>query len=83
MFRIKITRKAKKQLKSIKLAYQNQINLAIEDLHEDPYQGKPLTDELTKKYTYRVGVYRIIYTINEKDKIVTVLNAGHRATIYE
>ncbi len=84
MFLIKITRKAKRRLKEIKVSsHQIQISNALEEIAEDLYQGKPLQDELTGQYTYRVGVYRIVYKINLKDNTVIIMTAGHRATVYE
>jgi len=83
MYRIIIAPSAKKGLKTIARIYRKGIAEAIDSLSDDPYIGKPLTRELTGRYTYKVGVYRIIYKINEKDKTVYIINAGHRATIYE
>lgn len=83
MYNIKITAQAKKELKLIKQTHESAINLAIEDIQEDPFAGKPLNRELTGHYSYRVGAYRIIYKVNLKDKIVIILTAGHRATIYQ
>ena len=82
MYRVSISPKAKSQLKSIKKIHKNAIASVIEDLKENPYFGKPLGRELTGKYSYRVGVYRIIYKINDQDKTVQILTAGHRSTIY-
>ena len=83
MYRIIIAPSAKKGLKTIAKIYRKGIAEAIDSLSDDPYIGKPLTRELTGRYAYKVGVYRIIYKINEKDKTVYIFNAGHRATIYE
>ncbi len=83
MFRLKITAKAKKDLKLIKSRYQHSISLAFQEIKEDPSIGKPLERKLTGRYTYRVGVYRIIYTLHKKDKIITVLSAGHRGMVYQ
>jgi mRNA interferase RelE/StbE len=83
MFQIRTTRKAKRRLKEIKISYQTQIINAFEEISEDPFQGKPLQDELAGQYCFQVGVYRIVYKINSEDQIVTILTAGHRATIYE
>jgi mRNA interferase RelE/StbE len=83
MYKIKLTRKAKRELKNIKQLYQAAIYSAFEEIKEEPYLGKPLTRELTGRFSYKVGVYRIIYRINEKDKIIQIITAGHRATIYE
>jgi addiction module RelE/StbE family toxin len=83
MYKIKLTAKAKNELK--KLSQKNQLSLGhvIEELKDNPLSGKPLNRELISKYSYRVGVYRIIYKINKKDNIVTIISAGHLATIYE
>lgn len=83
MFRLKIPAKANRDLKLIKNRYQHAISVALEEIKEDPTIGKPLERKLTGRFTYRVGVYRIIYTINKKDKIVTLLFAGHRAMVYQ
>ena len=83
MYRIIIAPSAKKGLKTIARIYRKGIAEAIDFLSDDPFIGKPLTRELTGRYTYKVGIYRIIYKINEKEKTVYIINAGHRATIYE
>jgi len=83
MYRIIIAPSAKKGLKTIAKIYRKGIAEAIDSLSDDPYIGKPLTRELTGRYTYKVGIYRIIYKISEKDKTVYIFNAGHRTTIYE
>lgn len=83
MYRIIVAPEAKKGLKTIAKIYRKGIVEAIEALKDDPRLGKPLTRELTGRYSYKVGVYRVIYKINDKDKVVYVINAGHRATVYE
>ena len=82
MFKIKLTTRAKKELKNISKLHQEAISFVLEELKDDPLLGKPLARELTGRFSLRVGVYRIIYKINKKDKIITMLTAGHRATIY-
>jgi len=54
----------------------------FEELKEDATIGKPLTRELTGRFSLRVGVYRIIYTVNKTDEIVHVITAGHRSVVY-
>ena len=82
MYTLEIFPKARRNLKEISRHRQEAILVAFEELREDPLMGKPLERELTGRYTYRVGVYRIIYKIRKKDKVVEILNAGHRATVY-
>ncbi len=82
MYKIIISPQAKKELKKLKEFDEFAIKLAIEEIREDPFIGKPLSRDLIGRLSYRVGGYRIIYKINEKDRIVNVLSAGHRGTIY-
>ncbi len=82
MYRLIISPQARKELKKIKASSKTAIRLVLEEIREDPNLGKPLTKDLNKKFSYRVGVYRIIYKVNSKDKIVNILSAGHRATVY-
>lgn len=83
MYQLKLTGRAKKELKNIKKIYEATISSALEEIKEDPFIGKALTRELTDRFSFKVGVYRIIYRVNKKDKIVNILTAGHRATVYE
>lgn len=82
MYRIIISPRAKNQLKSIKKIHKNALESVIEDLKDDPFLGKPLGRELAGKYSYKVGVYRIIYRIYKQDKTVQIISAGHRSTVY-
>jgi len=82
MYKIKLTAKAKRELKDISKRSKESIGMIFEDFKEDPFLGKPLTRELTGKNSYQVGVYRIIYKIIKHDKIIQIITAGHRSTIY-
>ncbi|MCL5784569.1 MAG: type II toxin-antitoxin system RelE/ParE family toxin [Patescibacteria group bacterium] len=82
MYKIKLTAKAKKELGKIKKLHQSAIGLALEEIKENPLVGKSLSRELTNRYSYRIGIYRIIYKVNKEDKIIHILAAGHRANIY-
>lgn len=83
MFEVRISSRAEKQIKQIKKIYQTAILSALKELREDPYVGKPLSKDLTGRFSYKISVYRIIYKINQRDKIVNILSAGHRANIYD
>lgn len=83
MYRLIISPKAQKQLKSIKQNHQLAVKLAVEDIKENPTLGKSLIRELIGKFSYRVGIYRIIYKVNEKDKIINILTARHRGDVYK
>lgn len=84
MFKLQVTAKARKQLKEISAIYEKTAVIDVLDqIKENPLLGKPLTRELFGKLSFKVGVYRIIYSINNKDKKIIVIRAGHRATVYD
>ena len=83
MYKLRISSRAESEIKKISHPHQKAIILAFAEIKEEPFLGKPLTMELTGKFSFRVGVYRIIYRVDKKDKVVDILTAGHRATVYE
>jgi mRNA-degrading endonuclease RelE of RelBE toxin-antitoxin system len=44
--------------------------------------GKPLQRELTGLYSARVGLYRVVYEIDDDRSEVRVLYIDHRADVY-
>lgn len=82
MFRIKLTAKAKRGLKTISKSHREAVSIAVEELKEFPAVGKPLGRELTGRFSVRIGLYRVVYKIDLKDKVVLVINAGHRSKVY-
>jgi len=56
--------------------------MALKEIKENPFIGKPLTRELTGRFSYKLGVFRVIYKVNKKDKLVEIIAVGHRATVY-
>lgn len=82
MYRLIISPEAQKELKRLKKIDELPIKLALDEIKEDPLAGKPLSRELNKRFSYRVGVYRIIYKVNPVDKVINILSAGHRSIAY-
>lgn len=83
MYKVSIPPTVKRKLNKIsKLSYKKAISEAIDELRTNPRVGKPLQLELYGRYSYRIGEYRLIYRIKEKDKLVEVIRFGHRTTVY-
>jgi len=55
---------------------------ALESLKQDPFRGKPLRHKLKGQLSLRVGIYRIIYTVERQKVTVYILDIGHRRKIY-
>jgi mRNA interferase RelE/StbE len=52
-------------------------------LSEDPLVlGKPLQGIFRGLFRYRCGDYRVIYSIDRKEELLTVLTVGHRKDVY-
>lgn len=62
---------------------KRKIRSALDNLAEDPHQGKPLTRELTGLYSFRVSRYRIVYRIRARCLEVFLVALGPRKTIYK
>ena len=45
-------------------------------------RGKPLRDELAGYWSARRGDYRIIYTIEDDQLVIYVVDVAHRAHVY-
>lgn len=82
MFKIKLTSKATRQLKNLSKEQRISVGEILEDIKDNPFIGKPLERELTGKFSYRTGIYRILYKINQQDEVVAVLSARHRGVAY-
>ncbi|MBX3319937.1 MAG: type II toxin-antitoxin system RelE/ParE family toxin [Nitrospira sp.] len=59
------------------------IKSAIRAITTNPECGEPLKRELTGLHKYRVRRFRIIYSVDQKKRIVRVMAVGHRRTVYE
>lgn len=82
MYKVRLTAKAKKQLKKLSIQERFSLGEIIENIKDNPLVGKSLGRELTGKYSYRIGAYRVIYQLNSKDKVIIILEADHRERIY-
>ena len=82
MYKIRTDPGIEKKFRELKTSYKIAVGLIFEELKENPYLGKPLEREFIGKYSYRIGVYRIIYKIDETNKAVVILNIDHRSVVY-
>lgn len=86
VFKIEYTEKViKKDIPSLSSSVKKLIKRAIEErLTKDPIAyGKPLRYGFYGQRRLRVSDYRIIYTVNVENKIVTIDIIGHRSKVYD
>ena len=80
-----LTETFKKQLKKLDAAISKRVLDYLEqiELLDNPRaRGKALTSNLSGLWRYRVGNYRILCRINDDRLIITVIEIGHRSTVY-
>jgi mRNA interferase RelE/StbE len=82
MYTVLIRRRALKDLASIPIDYAQLITQHINALEQNPYppDAKKLQDD--SGYSQRVGVYRILYDIDNRERIVTIYRIKHRREAY-
>jgi len=60
------------------------IDRKVQDILEKPYRFKPLRKPLQNKRRVHIGgSFVLIYEINEKEKIITLLDFDHHDNIYK
>ncbi len=50
--------------------------------HFEECPPEPLTGKLKGLYRFRIGDYRIVYSLDRVNKQIIVLSVGHRSEIY-
>ncbi|MGP1432317.1 MAG: type II toxin-antitoxin system RelE family toxin [Treponema sp.] len=81
-----LTETFRKQLRKLDAAISKRVLdylEQIEKLDNPRSRGKGLTANLSGLWRYRVGDYRILCCIKDDELIVTVLEIGHRSSVYE
>ena len=83
-YSLEVSGQARRQLAALPAKTYDALVTFIEGpLCEDPHRvGKPLVDEFDGYRSARVGVYRIIYAIDDAVLVVGVVALGHRSSIY-
>jgi mRNA interferase RelE/StbE len=59
------------------------VEFMLGPLLSDPHRvGKPLQRELAGYWSARRGAYRIVYSIDDDERVVRVVRIDHRADVY-
>jgi len=75
--------RALRDLKGLPQNVQRRILEPIENLADDPRPpGVKKLSGTEDLYRIRVGDYRVIYQIRDKERLVVIVRIGHRGDIY-
>jgi mRNA interferase RelE/StbE len=86
MYRVRLTKSAAKDYRSVETALAKRLAKAFEMLEQNPRQHpniKALKGELAGRYRYRVGDYRVVYRIDDDTAEVIILLIKHRREVYD
>ena len=85
-WKIDLSEKAKNELRHFDKPIRERIRNFIDRLEKLPdprMKGEPLTGNLSDFWKYRVGDYRIICRIQDKELIILIVKLGHRREVYK
>ncbi len=81
-FKLVYTKRAVKDIQSLDNNVRKRIGKALIRYKEDPFKkAEKLTDFAFGTYKFRIGDYRVIFDIENKD--IVILRVGHRKEIYK
>ena len=81
-YSLQIKQSALKEIQSLPKPERLRLIAAIDQLVTNPHVGKLLKGDFSGLRRIRVGVYRVIYEINEGQVLVLVLRIAHRKQAY-
>jgi mRNA interferase RelE/StbE len=83
MYHLSFSRRAEKEFLKLPISIAERITEVVSDLKTDP--RPPSCVKLTgseSEYRIRIGDYRILYEISDKEQAVTVYRIRHRKEAY-
>jgi mRNA interferase RelE/StbE len=84
MYRIEYTKLALKQISGLPKAYALNVYRHIERLSENPFpHGYKKLKGSENTYRLRVGMYRILYEIHNKELVIKIITIAHRKEAYK
>lgn len=81
-YTVSLKRSAEKELRDLTKSERERVAAAILDLRENPLPPGIKKLKNMDGYRLRVGDYRILYTVNEKERTLEVYAIGHRRDVY-
>jgi len=82
-WRVEIMPSARRDLNRLKPAVASAVLETIDHIGGAPHRiGKPVRLELEGLWTARRGPYRVVYRIEEEDRLVEIVTIDHRSDVY-
>jgi mRNA interferase RelE/StbE len=82
MFRVVLSRSARKSLDAIPAAIADRIVQRLRSLELNPRPSDVKKLRGREGWRIRVGDYRVIYSIHDEELLILVVTLGHRREVY-
>lgn len=82
MYKVELRRNVKKSLDRLQTQERHRIIPVLLNLEQEPRLTGVEKVRGTELWRIREGDYRLIYHIDDEEKIITVVRIGHRRDIY-
>ena len=86
MYKVRLSLEAEKVFAKSDRALAKKLARCFKNLENDPRSHpniKPLKDSYSGYYRYRVGDYRVVYSIEDNLVVVNVIIIAHRSKVFE
>ena len=81
-YEVRILHVAEKEMDKLPPAIHTRLSRRILSLEDNPRPRGSKKLSRREEYRLRVGDYRVLYTINDEDGVVTIFSVGHRREVY-
>ena len=81
-YRVVIKRSAEKELDALPVSVRQRIAVRLLALEDSPRPSGVKKLQGEESYRLRVGDYRVLFTINDRQQVVTIYAVGHRREVY-
>ena len=82
IYEVRILQNAEKEMDKLPPVVHTRISERILSLEDNPRPKGAKKLSGRDEYRLRVGAYRVLYTIDDKNNIVTIFAIGHRREVY-
>ncbi|MFH1769316.1 MAG: type II toxin-antitoxin system RelE/ParE family toxin [Parcubacteria group bacterium] len=80
-YTVYISKSVRRSIKKIAKSWQRRVIRALIELEKEPFLGARMRGQMEGRYKIRIWPYRIIYKVDMSNKVIEVLEVGHRGNI--
>jgi mRNA interferase RelE/StbE len=81
-YEVRILKVAEKEMGKLPTTVHHRLSQRILSLEENPRPRGARKLSGKEEYRLRIGAYRILYAIDDIERVVTIVAVGHRREVY-